>query len=222
MSDAKKGLLEGDDENWPANGYMEAVNAGPEYKRPPNWKIFANQLTYVHERYKAGNPLALFDALSLCRRGNLPLPEWLFEGFMQFGGMALRDEFPKKRGKIGSMFSEIRNTLVHHERHVAVYTKYLQLQEIKSGDPYRAKIARLMLGLKPDEKIKATWKTAYERAAVELKGSFAQGEPRAMEDSYRLVEKWHSSGDARALKPPRALSETCKMLGLRAPRMGSE
>lgn len=220
MTDPNQGLLGGDDENRPDRGFIMALNAGPDYKRSPNWEVWASQLNFASERYEAGNPLSLLDGLALCRRGNMPIPDWLFQGLMDFGRAALFGDLPRRRGRSGSQMAYLRDVLIHQERFVAVWSTYDLLRTIKSGDPNAAEAARSMLGLEPDQEVKTTWISAYEIASDDLAGSFAQGNVEAMKRSYIKVAKWHKDGDERAYFMSTALPETFAALGLSTPRMG--
>ncbi len=111
--------------------------------------------------------------------------------------------------------------MVHHERYVTVYTTYLELQEMKSGEPEKVEFARMSLRLKPNETVKTTWISAYEIASKLLVGSFAQGDAEAMRKSYIKAAKWNRESDERAFIMSTALPETYKMLGFSTPRMGN-
>lgn len=221
MSDPSRGLLDSETENCTENGELVALNHGPEYKRAPNWELWPSQLKWAKERYDQGNILALFDALALCRRGNLPLPEWAYKGLMDFGAGALTGELPKKRGRAGSLFASHRDLLIHQERYLTVWSKYQFLQELKSADTALMHSSRLILRLKPNQTVKPTWLSAYALAAEELAGTFAQGNAEAMKDSYVKVAKWSRNDDPRAMHKATALPETYAALGFSSRRMGT-
>jgi len=91
---------------------LTADRCSLEITRPSNWPHHEDQLKFVEERFLAGNPLALYDGLILCRDGELPLPQWLTEGLAAFMLEAMKNGLKGERGKGNHFLGEIRKARI--------------------------------------------------------------------------------------------------------------
>ena len=189
MAPTQDGEIDGAGENFSTDPRPGARHGGPEFKRSPNWRTWADGLDAVRRRYEAGNVLSLMDGLALCRRGNIPLPDWLFRELMAFITICVTGKLPKERGTTGNILSAARNDLIHMERFFAVKLARGMQKQIKASDPRSESIALNFFGIENTATIGKTWFDAYALASDRLQGTFAQGEPETMKDSYRKVLK---------------------------------
>ena len=106
-------------------------------------------------------------ALLFCTHNALPLPDWLSEVVNHAMVIAFKHGGRTSNRRRGGYEPQARALEIHDQRWQAAST-YKQL--VKTNDE------------------------AFERASESLKGTRAQGEPRQVEESYRLIQRRRATG----------------------------
>lgn len=114
-------------------------------------------LSIAEQRWRAGCLVYVDVAMSVCYRHGVPPPKWLVQAVNGLVTYALMTE--RKRGRQGNHAARWKRHVIDEVRWATV------LYHKQSGK-------------------QATWTEAYERAADDLRGTAAQGTPRAMMNSY--------------------------------------
>jgi hypothetical protein len=134
---------------------------------------------YVSERLgvcerawmRVGMLPALADAMMICHEFNRPLPKWLTLAAVA-SLRSLHDQaVVKGAGRHAHLKTRDRQNAVHLTRWDMVTELRKRKDELKA------------FGYKP------TWEAAYKNVSEKLKGTFAQGSPGAVKDSYQRVER---------------------------------
>ena len=145
-----------------------------------------SQLEHVRKRYEAGNPLALYDAVDLCERGNIALPEWVNQALKEFIFFALTEPKKGTRGRSNSPLGKVRETLKTFARQSAVWNvrNWQQDREsaMKGGAmPWRAVLLWYEGQL---DHYSNSIEDAIEIAKLGLEGTFAEGSYETIRKAY--------------------------------------
>jgi hypothetical protein len=120
---------------------------------------------------RAGMLPALADAILMCREHNRPLPEWAALAAVAVIKKLYEQAVVTGAGRHSRLKTRDRQNAVHFIR----WEMVAELRERK--DELKA------FGYKP------TWEAAYKNVSEKLKGTFAQGTPGAVKDSYQRVAR---------------------------------
>jgi len=163
-------------------------------------KWLANELENCEAAYRSGVQAALTDALFLCLTMKQTAPEWVVAAAEEVTGDAAGGVVQRGIGRTASAAARYRADIVHFDRWASVKDireKQIRhrgtLDRIIKDDPADPMIHRVRALI---EKVGETWDDAYNAASAILRGTFAQGSPGAMKDSYQFVEREVKAGNA--------------------------
>jgi hypothetical protein len=165
-----------------ALGYSTELD---KYGQPKD--IRARILQRYEWMWKSGRLAALYHAVAYCGRELLPLPSWAVQGVLATIAMQYYGVGHGKRGRTAGHAARDRQNQIH-------WTRYCRVAALRDdwsdeeGSP---------LGDRPS----ASLSVAVTRVAEELQGTFAQGMPRAVERSYKLVKGLLRSGMECSIQP---------------------
>lgn len=165
---------------------LAAIRCPVEVTRPAGWAAKEQQLEFARQRFEAGNPLALYDGLTLCRDGELPLPKWLSDGLAAFMQDAMQGKMKGERGRGNSFLGEVRKARISETRAHMVWA-IRQVQKDRSkwlGLPHPL-IHLFLAGQVLD--FGRTEEDAFRIASEALRGTFAQGADSTMCKAYRTM-----------------------------------
>ena len=163
-------------------------------ERPMGWAALQAQMPHAKERLDEGNPLALYDAVTLCRNGRLPMPDWLAQALLDLIRSAYMGEVKGVKGKGKSYIGEAKKNLRTLYRGQAVW-QIRRVQEDRSEwVMLPAPVRKCLLARRYGDATKfmgfgRTEVDAFAVASKALAGTFARGEPRTMEMAYRELTK---------------------------------
>ena len=164
-------------------------------------QVWTEMLFDSQERLSLGNPLSIYDALTICEEQQIPLPNWLNDSLKNLLVDALTGVKIGKRGRSNAPLPAAREALKTFVRRDTVRRVRL-LQELvddESTDWNQNSVWAMLIlsnSLKsyfdknPDQAIGGTLKRAIEISELSLRGTFSQG-------SYETMRKaWASANNA--------------------------
>jgi|GEM_PF-1822882 len=114
--------------------------------------------------YELGDYRQLITAFRWCTMYDRPLPAWVADEALNALKFIYETGGAPGKGKTGGPKTKLIRSKVHRERH-RVAAWQLARRDIDGGNR----------------------EAAFERASAHLRGTFAQGSARAVEDSYNLI-----------------------------------
>lgn len=79
-----------------------------DYRKMPQ---YLDSLKWAYNKFEAGNLIALLDALHICRRESLPIPNWVVSGLEAFMLDTITNGAPGKRGRCNNPLARARQTV---------------------------------------------------------------------------------------------------------------
>lgn len=119
----------------------------------------------------AGMVPALADAIMICHEHNRPLPKWVALAAVAALRRLYEQAVVKGAGRHAHLKTRDRQNAVHFLRWEMVTELRERKEELKA------------FGYTP------TWEAAYKNVSDKLKGTFAQGSPGAVKESYQRVSR---------------------------------
>lgn len=158
-------------------------------------EYYLRQLDACERAYNAGVLAALYDAITYCTQGNIPLPSWVAKAMLETLEMLFAGNFSSGAGRTGNPKARIKEDIKHYTRWDMVkwvrrhqetvraeYQEVLQRPELSKEDRDRLiKYAPYDAG--------STLEDAYHHTTEALKGTVAFGSAATIKRSYILVEK---------------------------------
>jgi hypothetical protein len=136
-----------------------------------NERFLEQQLAGLEEQWLRGYFPAVIEAFQLCAANTRALPDWLVPVVNGSLHVAFHEGGREGRGKKGGHFAQARRMAIE-QRRWSWAKHWLNARECLPGWGY-----------------KATREGAFEFTSDLLRGTIAQGSPRAIEDSYERIEK---------------------------------
>jgi hypothetical protein len=145
----------------------------------------------AYDRYRAGNKLALLDALFSCQSSNLPLPNWLIEGLRDFIVQVIQGQPLGRQGRGKSPLAEARESVKRWKRY-ETFRLIRYAQKHPEGDLLRVlAIPSETAALINAGKLKGigtTREDALEVTCLSLRGTFARCSLGTLSRSMHLFE----------------------------------
>ncbi len=157
--------------------------------RPVGWAAWEKQLPHIRKRYKAGNPLALFDGIVACERAGLPLPPWLISGLKAHLVESMTGHRKGERGRPNTPLGRQMVTLKLHARQSTVFAvQKWQNDRIQMWPMLPRKGAELFFQGDLDA-YGNTLGDAFAISSMILCGTFAEGSEESMRKAYQANGK---------------------------------
>lgn len=185
-------------------------------------EIYARELKACERAYNAGNLSALYDAIIICKQGNIPFSSWVANAMMKTLERQFAGKFATGIGRKGNPKSSYQTDLKHFMRWDIV--KYVREHQKTVWAEYKEVLRSPKLSKEERDRLiryapydaGKTWEDAYHHAAEALKGTIAFASAATIKNSYLLVEK-ASKNPSQAGRFYLVKQRTLKRLGLEIP-----
>ena len=95
---------------------------------------FLESLRLAHDKYEAGNLIALLDALHICRSENLSVPDWVLSGMERFMLDTITKGAPGKRGRCNNPLARARQAVKQQKQRAVIDGIRLTQKVLRDAD----------------------------------------------------------------------------------------
>jgi hypothetical protein len=140
----------------------------------------ARRLRGLERAFKdEGVVLAAVEGMLVCRESDVPFPTWLQKAGIEIITLMLAGQL-RTPGRTGNAIARYREDLKH-------FTRWSLVDEIRGH----------RTSSEEEDRFGRSLSDCYAIAAQELRGTFAQGSPGAVEASFKLVQLAYTKGRSR-------------------------